>query len=82
MLYIVIIHIYLNIILIFIYKIILHNFATAPWEPKIAIRDGLKQMYFWIKEQIDEEEKKGTDVTKFSASEVVVQTDESSELLS
>mmetsp|Transcript_10643 Transcript_10643/g.19273 ORF Transcript_10643/g.19273 Transcript_10643/m.19273 type:complete len:354 (+) Transcript_10643:49-1110(+) len=56
--------------------------SQLGWEPKIAIRDGLKQTYFWIKEQIEEEEKKGTDVTKFSASEVVVQTDESLELLS
>lgn len=52
------------------------------WEPTIPIREGLKQTYFWIKEQIEEEEKKGTDVTKFSASEVVVQTDESLKLLS
>mmetsp|Transcript_26750 Transcript_26750/g.53318 ORF Transcript_26750/g.53318 Transcript_26750/m.53318 type:complete len:356 (+) Transcript_26750:13-1080(+) len=51
------------------------------WEPTIPICVGLKETYFWIKSQIEALEKDGTDVDKFSASEVVVQTDESLKLL-
>lgn len=47
------------------------------WEPKIAIKDGLKKTYFWIKEQIEKEKAAGVDVSNFSVSEVVVQTDDS-----
>ena len=51
------------------------------WEPTIPISVGLKETYFWIKSQIEALEKGGIDVDKFSASEVVVQTDESLKLL-
>ncbi|GMI46474.1 hypothetical protein TrCOL_g6871 [Triparma columacea] len=47
------------------------------WEPKIAIKDGLKKTYFWIKEQIEKEKAAGVDISNFSVSEVVVQTDDS-----
>ncbi|GMI06969.1 hypothetical protein TrRE_jg5980 [Triparma retinervis] len=47
------------------------------WEPKIAIKDGLKKTYFWIKEQIEKDKAAGVDVSKLSVSEVVVQTDDS-----
>ena len=51
------------------------------WEPKIPIRVGLKETYFWIKSQVEALEKEGMNVDKFSASEVVVQTDESLKML-
>merc|ERR1712232_1125587 len=47
------------------------------WEPKIKIEDGLKKTYFWIKEQIEEQEKSGKDVASFSVSEIVQQVDDS-----
>ena len=47
------------------------------WEPKIAIEEGLKKTYFWIKEQIENEKRAGVDVSKMATSEVVVQTDDS-----
>jgi len=47
------------------------------WEPKIAIKDGLKETYFWIKGEIERLESGGGDVSKLNQSEVVVQTDDS-----
>ena len=44
------------------------------WEPSIAIKDGLKKTYFWIKEQIEAE---GGDATAYSKSEIVQQVDDS-----
>ena len=43
------------------------------WEPTIAIKDGLRKTYDWIKTQVEKDES-GKD---FSKSEIVVQTDES-----
>lgn len=43
------------------------------WAPSIAIRDGLHTTYFWIKEQVEQEQAKGSN-TNFATSTVVVQT--------
>jgi GDP-D-mannose 3',5'-epimerase len=47
------------------------------WEPKIAIKDGLRETYFWIKGEIEKIEKAGGDINNLNKSEVVVQTDDS-----
>merc|ERR1712066_453131 len=47
--------------------------AKLGWEPAIALADGLKITYFWIKEQIDKEKEAGVDVATFASSNVVVQ---------
>uniref|UniRef100_A0A6S8QSD8 NAD-dependent epimerase/dehydratase domain-containing protein n=1 Tax=Ditylum brightwellii TaxID=49249 RepID=A0A6S8QSD8_9STRA len=47
------------------------------WEPSIKIKDGLKKTYFWIKEQLETQKKDGKDISAFSKSEVVQQTDDS-----
>jgi GDP-D-mannose 3',5'-epimerase len=46
------------------------------WEPTIPIEVGLKETYFWIKEQIEAEEKAGKDVSNLSKSEIVQQVDD------
>mmetsp|Transcript_29475 Transcript_29475/g.85937 ORF Transcript_29475/g.85937 Transcript_29475/m.85937 type:complete len:398 (-) Transcript_29475:83-1276(-) len=43
------------------------------WSPSISIEDGLRQAYFWIKEQVDTEAADGVDVTQYGHSKVVVQ---------
>jgi len=47
------------------------------WEPSIKIADGLRQTYFWIKEQIENETKDGKDTSKHAQSEIVQQVDDS-----
>jgi len=47
------------------------------WEPSIKIADGLRQTYFWIKEQIENENKDGKDTSGHSKSEIVQQVDDS-----
>jgi GDP-D-mannose 3',5'-epimerase len=47
------------------------------WEPLIPIEEGLKKTYFWIKGEIEAQEKAGKDVSKLSVSEIVQQTDDS-----
>lgn len=47
------------------------------WEPSIKIADGLRQTYFWIKEEIEKDKKDGKDATGYSKSEVVQQVDDS-----
>eukprot|EP00187_Rhodella_violacea_P004502 CAMPEP_0174890786 /NCGR_PEP_ID=MMETSP0167-20121228/5897_1 /TAXON_ID=38298 /ORGANISM="Rhodella maculata, Strain CCMP736" /LENGTH=351 /DNA_ID=CAMNT_0016128723 /DNA_START=106 /DNA_END=1161 /DNA_ORIENTATION=+ len=44
------------------------------WAPKVALADGLKTTYFWIKSQIDEELAAGTDNRPSYASSKVVGT--------
>lgn len=46
------------------------------WEPTIKIKDGLKKTYFWIKEQIEKEQKEGKDASAYSHSEIVQQVDD------
>ena len=55
-------------------KLIIEIFG---WEPTIAIKDGLKKTYFWIKEQIEAEAKAGADASAYSHSEIVQQVDDS-----
>lgn len=47
------------------------------WEPTMKIADGLKETYFWIKGEIEREEKEGTKISDFSKSEIVQQVDDS-----
>jgi len=47
------------------------------WEPLIPIREGLRETYFWIKSQIENERNNGQDISVYSTSNVVVQTTES-----
>jgi len=47
------------------------------WEPTITIADGLSKTYFWIKGEIEREEKEGKSVTDYSKSEIVQQVDDS-----
>merc|ERR1712038_1079815 len=46
------------------------------WEPTIPIEEGLKKTYFWIKGEIEREEKEGKKVSDFSKSEIVQQVDD------
>eukprot|EP01121_Diplochlamys_sp_Union-15-3_P016993 TRINITY_DN58_c0_g1_i1.p1 TRINITY_DN58_c0_g1~~TRINITY_DN58_c0_g1_i1.p1 ORF type:complete len:346 (-),score=65.31 TRINITY_DN58_c0_g1_i1:56-1093(-) len=41
------------------------------WAPSITLADGLKRTFNWIKTQIDEEAKKGVDVSQYSQSTIV-----------
>lgn len=43
------------------------------WEPPTRLADGLSATYFWIKEQIDADKKKGIDTNAYASSKVVVQ---------
>mmetsp|Transcript_5811 Transcript_5811/g.5543 ORF Transcript_5811/g.5543 Transcript_5811/m.5543 type:complete len:271 (+) Transcript_5811:1-813(+) len=47
------------------------------WAPTIKIADGLKQTYFWIKGEIEKQEKEGKSTAGFSKSEIVQQVDDS-----
>lgn len=47
------------------------------WEPTIPIEEGLKKTYFWIKGEIEAQEKDGKNVADFSKSEIVQQVDDS-----
>jgi len=47
------------------------------WEPSIKIEEGLRKTYFWIKGEIEREEKEGKDTSAFSKSEIVQQVDDS-----
>jgi len=47
------------------------------WEPTIPIEEGLKKTYFWIKGEIEKQEKDGKNVADFSKSEIVQQVDDS-----
>eukprot|EP00978_Attheya_sp_CCMP212_P013981 scaffold35350_cov59-Attheya_sp.AAC.1 len=49
---------------------------TLGWEPTIKIKDGLRKAYFWIKGEIEREEKEGN-TTNYSTSEIVQQVDDS-----
>jgi len=46
------------------------------WAPSIKTVDGLRQTYFWIKEQVEAEAAKGTAASSFATSNVVIQTTE------
>mmetsp|Transcript_27191 Transcript_27191/g.85566 ORF Transcript_27191/g.85566 Transcript_27191/m.85566 type:complete len:291 (+) Transcript_27191:655-1527(+) len=43
------------------------------WAPEIAIAEGLRKTYFWIKAQVDSEREEGVDVTQYGCSRVVQQ---------
>ena len=47
------------------------------WEPLIQIEQGLKETYFWIKGEIEAQEKAGKDISKMSHSEIVRDGDDS-----
>jgi GDP-D-mannose 3', 5'-epimerase len=51
------------------------------WEPKIAIKDGLKTTYFWIKGEIAREAAAGADAAAYATSEIVQQVDDTLMLL-
>jgi len=46
------------------------------WEPSIKIAEGLSKTYFWIKSEIEKEEKEGKDAAAYSKSEIVQQVDD------
>lgn len=46
------------------------------WKPTVLIKDGLKKTYFWIKGEIEKEEKEGKK-SNYSTSEIVQQVDDS-----
>ncbi|CAL5225269.1 g8064 [Coccomyxa viridis] len=41
------------------------------WEPTIRLADGLKVTYFWIKSQLEEEAKAGSDAAQYMSSTIV-----------
>ncbi|CAF2011312.1 unnamed protein product [Brassica napus] len=41
------------------------------WAPTMRLKEGLRITYFWIKEQIEKEKAKGSDVTLYGSSKVV-----------
>jgi len=45
------------------------------WAPSISIRDGMIKTNVWIKEQVEDEKKKGVDVSIYASSKVVQITD-------
>jgi len=47
------------------------------WEPTIKISDGLRKTYFWIKGEIENEQKQGNKMDDYSKSEIVQQVDDS-----
>jgi GDP-D-mannose 3',5'-epimerase len=51
------------------------------WEPLIPIAEGLRETYFWIKEEVEREAEQGVDVSSYASSQVVVQTTESLDVL-
>jgi GDP-D-mannose 3',5'-epimerase len=51
------------------------------WEPKIAIKDGLKTTYFWIKGEIEKAAAAGQDAAAYATSEIVQQVDDTLMLL-
>jgi len=46
------------------------------WAPSISLAEGLRTTYYWIKQQIEEEHKKGV-FNDYSSSKVVQQSTES-----
>jgi GDP-D-mannose 3',5'-epimerase len=44
------------------------------WEPTITIRDGLRETYFWIKEQIEKDVQEGRDLSPYRVSQIVQDT--------
>jgi GDP-D-mannose 3',5'-epimerase len=49
------------------------------WEPTVKLADGLKMTYFWIKEQLESERKRGGDDSAYAKS-TIVQTSAPKEL--
>jgi len=47
--------------------------ARLGWEPPTRLAVGLKETYFWIKDQIDKEAATGFDTSVYASSKVVVQ---------
>ncbi|KAL2506680.1 GDP-mannose 3 [Abeliophyllum distichum] len=41
------------------------------WAPSMKLKDGLRITYFWIKEQIEKEKGRGTDISNYGSSKVV-----------
>ncbi|XP_022855157.1 GDP-mannose 3,5-epimerase 2-like [Olea europaea var. sylvestris] len=41
------------------------------WAPSMKLKDGLRITYFWIKEQIEKEKEKGTDISAYGSSKIV-----------
>ena len=55
--------------------------AALGWEPKTALKEGLKVTYDWIAEQVEADRKAGVDISTYCASKVVTQTTESLDAL-
>jgi len=41
------------------------------WSPQISLKDGLQRLYPWLKAQIEEEKKKGVDISIYGKSKIV-----------
>ncbi len=41
------------------------------WAPSISLKDGLQRLHTWLKVQIEEEKKKGVDISIYSQSKIV-----------
>jgi len=41
------------------------------WAPSITLETGLRKLYFWMKEEIEKEKRKGTDISSYGSSFVV-----------
>lgn len=54
---------------------------TLGWEPKTALKDGLRVTYDWIAEQVEADREAGVDISAYCASQVVTQTTESLDAL-
>eukprot|EP01114_Cavostelium_apophysatum_P012980 TRINITY_DN304_c0_g1_i1.p1 TRINITY_DN304_c0_g1~~TRINITY_DN304_c0_g1_i1.p1 ORF type:complete len:369 (-),score=96.59 TRINITY_DN304_c0_g1_i1:54-1097(-) len=45
--------------------------ARLGWEPKTDLKTGMKKLYDWLKVQIEDEKKKGVDVSIYGSSKIV-----------
>jgi len=41
------------------------------WEPSIKLEDGMRKLYFWMKEKIEQEKANGVDTSIYGKSKVV-----------
>ena len=41
------------------------------WSPQISLKDGLQRLYTWLKKEIEEDKKKGVDISIYGKSKIV-----------
>jgi len=41
------------------------------WTPQITLKDGLQRLYGWLKNEIEEDKKKGIDISIYGKSKIV-----------